>query len=177
MKRKFLKIFGLIGFTLFNHINLRHVHRELSYPVEYLRVVMLRMRGTYIGDNSWVRSGAFITIPDYLSIGNNSTLGLYSRLFLFDLFEIGNEVEIGAGLTVHTNEHHFQDMSLPVSQHVADLAPVKIHDNVYVGSNVTLLSGVEIHSNVVIAAGAVVNRSLESGYIYGGVPAKRIKAL
>lgn len=51
---------------------------------------------------------------------------------------------------------------------------ILIEDNVFVGANSTILAGVRIGSNCVIGAGSLVNKDLESGYVYAGVPAKQI---
>ena len=48
---------------------------------------------------------------------------------------------------------------------------IDIGDNVFIGSNVTVLANVHIGSNSVIAAGALVNSDVPSGKIVGGVPA------
>jgi Acetyltransferase (isoleucine patch superfamily) len=47
--------------------------------------------------------------------------------------------------------------------------------DVWIGSNVTILSGVHIGRGVTIAAGAVVNRRLPPYCVAGGVLAKPIK--
>ncbi|MFZ4543041.1 MAG: gamma carbonic anhydrase family protein [Saprospiraceae bacterium] len=54
-----------------------------------------------------------------------------------------------------------------------------IHDNVLVGMGAIVMDHVVVEENVLIAAGAIVleNSHLESGYIYAGVPAKKVKAL
>lgn len=54
---------------------------------------------------------------------------------------------------------------------------VKIGNNVWVGANSIILPGVVIPDNVVIAAGSIVTKSLESGNIYGGVPARFLKKI
>jgi carbonic anhydrase/acetyltransferase-like protein (isoleucine patch superfamily) len=54
-----------------------------------------------------------------------------------------------------------------------------IHDNVLVGMGAIVMDHAVVEENVLIAAGAVVleNSRLESGHIYAGVPAKKVKAL
>ena len=42
------------------------------------------------------------------------------------------------------------------------------------GTNTTILADVHIGSNVIIGAGSLVNKDLESGYVYAGVPARQI---
>ena len=57
-----------------------------------------------------------------------------------------------------------------------DILPVTIGDNVWVGANAVILPGVYIASNVVVGAGAVVTKDLTESGIYGGNPAKLIRA-
>lgn len=51
---------------------------------------------------------------------------------------------------------------------------ILIEDNIFVGADSTILVGVRIESNCVIGAGSLVNKDLDSGYIYAGVLAKQI---
>lgn len=51
---------------------------------------------------------------------------------------------------------------------------IRIDDNVFIGSNTTILANCHIGSNCIIGAGTLVNKSLDSGYVYAGVPAKKI---
>lgn len=51
---------------------------------------------------------------------------------------------------------------------------IRIEDNVFVGTNTTILADVHIGSNVIIGAGSLVNKDLEGGYVFAGVPAKKI---
>ena len=53
-----------------------------------------------------------------------------------------------------------------------------IEENVWLCANSTICAGVTIAKNSVVAAGAVVTNSLlESGCLYGGIPAKKIRKL
>lgn len=51
---------------------------------------------------------------------------------------------------------------------------IRIDDNVFVGANSTILADVRIESNVIIGAGTLINKDCESGFVYAGVPAKKI---
>ena len=57
------------------------------------------------------------------------------------------------------------------------LGPIRIGNNVYIGMNAIILPDVVVADNVIIAAGAVVTKNLESGWVYGGVPAKKIETV
>ncbi len=63
--------------------------------------------------------------------------------------------------------------------HKAIIHGCQIKDNVLVGMGATILDDVIVPSNCIIAAGSVVltGTKLESGYIYAGIPAKKLKPL
>ena len=71
---------------------------------------------------------------------------------------IGDEVTIGHGAVVHG---------------------CAIEDRVLIGMNATILDKAVVQSDVIIAAGTLVppNKTLESGYLYMGSPAKAIREL
>ena len=51
-------------------------------------------------------------------------------------------------------------------------APIVLGNNVWIGSNATILQGVTIGDNAVVAAGAVVTKDVAANTVVGGVPAK-----
>jgi len=51
---------------------------------------------------------------------------------------------------------------------------VKIGNNVFIGAGAVVLPGVTIGDNVIVAANSCVNRSIPSGEVWGGCPAKKI---
>lgn len=130
-----------------------------------------------IGEDSWVRAGLFITTPGNLYMGNGSKIGPRSELYLYDHLRIGDNVEIGSGLIVHTGEHNISDPDRPLAKQGSSFAPVQIGNDVYIGSRVTILKNVTVSDRVAIAAGSVVNKDLTGGWLYAGVPVKPIKKL
>lgn len=63
--------------------------------------------------------------------------------------------------------------------HKVALHGCTIHDRVLVGIGAIVLDGVEVQSDVIVGAGAVVTpgKTLESGYLYVGNPARRSREL
>jgi acetyltransferase-like isoleucine patch superfamily enzyme len=54
-------------------------------------------------------------------------------------------------------------------------APIIIGEYVWLGVNVVVLAGVKIGDGAVLAAGSVVTKSVPSGQLWGGVPARLIR--
>jgi carbonic anhydrase/acetyltransferase-like protein (isoleucine patch superfamily) len=94
---------------------------------------------------------------------------------------IGNKVNIQDGAIIHgTYERASTTIGNNVSiGHRAMVHGCTLHDNVLVGMGAIIMDNAVVQENVLIAAGAVVleNSVLESGHIYAGVPAKKVKAM
>jgi carbonic anhydrase/acetyltransferase-like protein (isoleucine patch superfamily) len=95
--------------------------------------------------------------------------------------QIGNKVNIQDGAIIHGT---FQKSPTKIGNNVsighrAIVHGCTIHDNVLVGMGAIIMDDTIVESNVLIAAGSVVleNSNLESGFVYAGVPAKKIKPL
>lgn len=94
---------------------------------------------------------------------------------------IGNKVNIQDNAVIHCT---YQTAPTAIGNNVsighnAIVHGCTIHDNVLVGMGAIVMDHTVVHPNVLIAAGAVVleNSALESGFIYAGVPAKKVKKL
>ena len=63
--------------------------------------------------------------------------------------------------------------------HRVDLHRCTIHDRALIGMGAIIMDGVVIESDVIVGAGSVVSpgKTLESGSLYVGSPAKRVRAL
>ncbi len=94
---------------------------------------------------------------------------------------IGNKVNVQDGAIIHcTYERAATTIGHNVSiGHRAIVHGCTVHDNVLIGMGAIVMDHAVVEENVLIAAGAVVleNSHLESGFIYAGVPAKKIKPL
>ncbi len=94
---------------------------------------------------------------------------------------IGNKVNVQDGAIIHCT---YQKAPTTIGHNVsighrAIVHGCTVEDNVLIGMGAIVMDHAHVPSNCLIAAGAVVleNSKLESGYIYAGVPAKKIKAL
>lgn len=164
-------------FFVFNCCETRNWLPLIGGMQERLRAFFLRLLGAKLASGARVRSRAYITRPKHLKMGINSRIANGCRLYLHDKFILGDNVHIGAGLTVQTSDHRIDNPEKPLVDQGMKLGTVIVEDDVYMGVNVTLLAGVTIHSRVVVGAGSVVTKDLEGGWVYGGVPAKPIRRL
>lgn len=98
-------------------------------------------------------------------------------------------LEIGDFCSIANNVHficgggHYVNhlMTFPIQKKIfgkdeaLSKGKIIIEDDVWIGTNVTVLSGVHIHKGAIVAAGAVVCKDVPPFAIVGGVPAKIIK--
>ena len=95
--------------------------------------------------------------------------------------KMGNKVNVQDGAIIHcTYKKAPTNIGNNVSiGHRAIVHGCTIHDNVLVGMGAIVMDHAMVEENVLIAAGAIVleNSHLESGYIYAGIPAKKIKPI
>lgn len=95
--------------------------------------------------------------------------------------KIGNKTNIQDGAVIHcTYQKAPTNIGNNVSiGHNAIVHGCTIEDNALIGMGAIVMDGAVVQSESFIAAGSVVleNTIVESGYLYAGVPAKKIKPL
>jgi maltose O-acetyltransferase len=87
--------------------------------------------------------------------------------------DVGSHCLLGPEVLILTSSHR-RGVDGRVARESA-YEDVSIGDRCWIGARAVVLPGVTIGDDVVIAAGAVVSRDCESGHLYGGVPARRIR--
>jgi len=95
--------------------------------------------------------------------------------------QIGNYSNIQDGAVIHCT---YQQASTMIGDYVsighqALVHGCKVKDHVLIGMGAIVMDHAVVEEYVIIAAGAVVleNTICESGYLYAGVPAKKVKAI
>lgn len=130
------------------------------------------------GKNCFVAPNA--TIVGDVEIGNDCSIW-FNAVVRGDVnhIRIGNKVNIQDGVVIHgtykkTSVHIGNDVSIG---HNAIVHGCIVHERVLIGMGAIVMDNAEIGANSIIAAGAVVleGTRIESGTIYGGIPARKIK--
>ena len=108
-------------------------------------------------------------------IGDYSRIGIHNTII--GPVVIGSHVHLAQGITVTALNHRFEDSDQRIDQQGVETWPVRISDDVWIGSNAVILPGVHIGTHSVVAAGAVVTKDVADYTLVAGVPAREIKKL
>lgn len=109
-------------------------------------------------------------------IGEDCTLNHFSMIVGERAgIRIGDGVRIGAHSLIIGSNHVTDSTKLPIWKQGISSKGITIEDDVWIGSNVTVLDGVRVCKGSILAAGSVVTEDVPEFTIVGGVPARVIK--
>jgi acetyltransferase-like isoleucine patch superfamily enzyme len=108
-----------------------------------------------------------------VKIGDNCRI--YTRSFGSEpwMISIGNKVTVTSGVVLLTHDGSTWLMNDEKGRRYL-YRRVEIGNNVFIGVNSIIMPGVKIEDNVIVAAGSIVTKSVPSGVIIAGNPAKII---
>lgn len=118
-----------------------------------------------------------------VKFGNNFFMNFDCKLLDVAPIEIGDGVMFGPNVIIATPFHPMVADERIIKDYgdgTYDLeysAPIKIGNNVWIASSVTVCGGVTIGDNTVIGAGSVVTKDIPSGVFAAGVPCKVIREI
>lgn len=167
---------------------------SVSYRIlDFLSTLLWRFNLKKIGKNSKILFNTSIRYPGNIQIGSNSIIARGASLsteisnatlvigdnsqinrdVLIDYtgnVEIGSNVVISSNTIVYSHSHSYNPKSKPTPK------PIRIEDNVWIGSGCYIMDSVEtIGNGALIASGSIVTKNVEPNTIVGGCPAKFIK--
>lgn len=146
-------------------------------PGVAFRYCVLRRLARRCGDNVLVGRGVEIRYWERLSIGSNVSIHKQSYLDAYGELVIEDDVSIAHQSSLVSFQHTWSDEATPIRDNPVVCGKIHVGRDVWIGCGVRVLAGVEIGSRTVIAAGAVVTRSVPSGFVAAGVPAKAVKPI
>lgn len=138
-----------------------HTFRLYTISDSYRRAEYLRKHNVFhsIGNSCTIMDRKVPLYPNLISIGNNVHLASKVLLVPHDAIHLClSGIQNGGRGTVVKEK----------------IGCIEIGDNVFVGSDSTVLCDVKIGSNCVIAAGSVVVSDIPDGSVAAGVPCKVI---
>jgi len=157
-------------------------HWMLFFPT--LMRKLCRHKLASFGAGSEVRPFAYLVNTKGIYIGRNVVVRNASILMADDREEAGeiwieDNVLLGSGVLIYTNDHETSRLGVSIMEQGYP-APsrsdsVVVESGSWIGSNAILLKGVTVGRNSVVGAGSVVTRSIPSGEVWAGVPARKIR--
>lgn len=140
---------------------LLHILRLCMIPSGMKRAAYLKKKNVFrgIGDNVlWM----------------DRKVPLYPKLI-----HIHDNVRIASHVSFITHDvtHAMLNNRCGEPRYLENIGCIEIMDNVFIGSNSTLLSNIRIGPNSIVAAGSVVTKDVPPNSVVGGVPARVLCSL
>ena len=170
------------GLIVGKSVTIRQPHRlKIGRNVTIDDYVLIDARGN---ENNGVELGDQVTInrncvlkakTGPIRIGAMTNIGGGSSIISNSDIEIGDSVLIAGACHINSGGYRIDDINNTMaSKGVYSMGPIKIGDDVWIGTGAVILGGVTIGSHAV-AAGAVVRQDVPEYGIVGGVPARLIR--
>lgn len=132
--------------------------------------------GVSIGRGTSIEcTGSIKQLGKGFKVGNNVGLGDMCHYGCAGGIEIGDNTIVGIYVTMHSENHNFANLSIPIRLQGVNHKGIKIGKDCWIGAKATILDGSVIGNGCIVAAGAVVTGKFPDNCILGGVPAKIIK--
>jgi acetyltransferase-like isoleucine patch superfamily enzyme len=111
-------------------------------------------------------------------IGDDCAINSGTVIYTGNGVRIADSVAIAANCTLAATNHAFDDLSKLIREQgfLPSRGGIVIEEDVWLGASVVVLDGAVIGKGSVVAAGSVVRGRLEPFSVYGGAPARRIRA-
>lgn len=127
-----------------------HIHSSIS-PVSYAKKL-----GVKIGEDvNLMGSPIWGSEPYLISIGDHTTVSFECAFITHD-----------GGVVRYRKEERYKSL--------LKIGTIKIGSNCFIGARSTFLPGVEVGDNSIVGACSLVTKSIPSGEVWAGVPAKFI---
>lgn len=112
-----------------------------------------------------------------LEIGADTWIGEHNNIRTSSSkISIGQNCLISQFCSLIATNHSIKNCNIPISQQGIDESKtgIKLADDVWLGTGVTILPGVTIGKGAVVAANSTVNKNIGEHEIWAGSPAKKI---
>jgi acetyltransferase-like isoleucine patch superfamily enzyme len=142
----------------------------------------LSQDGIVIGSNvtisryaSIICTGIIADLGKGITIGDHSAIGSYSFLGGQGGISIGNNVIMGAGVKLFSENHNYDRLDIPIRLQGESRKGITIEDDCWIGAGSIILDGTIIRKGCVVAAGSVVRDEIKNYSVIGGVPSRLLK--
>ena len=114
---------------------------------------------------NWRKDFMVQCVTGRIKIGKGCFFNNGCSLNCKDTITIGDHCLFGENVKLYDHNHVYQDITQPIAVQGFTTAPIRIGNNCWIGSNVTILKGVEIGGNTIIGANCLIYKSIPEGSI------------
>jgi len=140
------------------------------FPFNSLKVFLLRLFGSKIGNGVVIKPSVNIKYPWKLIVGDYVWIGEDVWIDNLDNVIIGNHTCISQGALLLCGNHNYKKSSFDLI-----IKPITIEEGVWIGAKSVVCGGVTCYSHSVLTVASVATNSLEAYSIYQGNPCQKIK--
>lgn len=141
----------------------------------YIKYIIMKIIGINIGKNTSIVGPIYFNSAVSLEIGENCWIGKNFTIDGNGEVIIGKNVDIAPHVVINTGGHLIGKKNRRAGSGIC--GNVEIEDGCWICTRVTIINSVKISKGCVVAAGALVNKSLDYDLLVGGVPAVTIRRL
>lgn len=127
---------------------------------DHVYISALGKEGVFFGNNVGIGAYSRVVVSTtfdnpgkYIKIGNNVGIGEFAYLGGGGGLEIGDDCIIGQYFSCHPENHVTHNLNMPIRYQGVSRKGIKIGQNCWIGSKVTILDGVSIGEGCMIAGG------------------------
>lgn len=135
------------------------------------RATLLRSFGARIGRECTIRRTSRVYYPWLLEIGDLTSLGDKAEIYNLGRVSIGARVTISQEAYVCAGTHDYTRLEMPLLT-----PPIFVEDDAWIGARAFLMPGIRVGRGAILAATGTAIHDLEPWTIYGGNPARQLKA-
>jgi len=136
-------------------------------PVNYWRIVVLRLFGACIDSGAFIHQRARIAHPWNLTMGSGACLGDRAHAYSLGTIDIQAGATVAQEAYLCTASHDFNQPTQPLT-----VAPIVIEPDAFVAARAFVLPGVTIGRGAIVGACSVVSRSVPPHATVAGNPAR-----
>ena len=170
-----------LQFKIKHHVRSWWARRRLGACGDHVFIddnvkVMRFPKNVSIAANVVLKEGARICACNEtakIQVGANTTIGYNTFIFASSSIVIGDDCLIAPFVYIVDSNHQIKK-GQKINEQPNESGPISIGNDVWIGSNVTILKGVHIGDGAVIGANSLVNTDVPANAIYAGTPAKMI---
>lgn len=142
------------------------VFQSNCFPVNRLKVWLLRGFGASVGMGVVIKPSVNIKYPWRLSIGDHVWIGEKVWIDNLTQVQIGSHVCISQGAMLLTGSHNYKEPGFDLL-----VKEIVLEDGVWIGAKAVVCPGVRCHSHSVLSVSSVATSDLKAYMIYQGNPA------